>query len=101
MSTTISPYIFPTITKVITGNYNALDESMLLCDPTAASFTVTMPAMAAALNRRYYIKRTDVSNNTVTIALTDGTIDGDATFVMNAKEGAITLVTDGVGWFIF
>lgn len=101
MSSVVSAYIFPTITKVITANYSALDESMLLCDPTAASFTVTMPAMASALNRRYYIKRTDISNNTVTVAVTDGNIDGDPTFVITSKEGAITLVTDGVGWFIF
>ena len=100
MSSTVGPYIFPTIVKVLTANYTAGDESILLCDPTGASFTITMPAMATALNRRYYIKRTDVSNNTVTVAVTDGTLDGDATFVISAKEGSITLVTDGVGWFI-
>lgn len=101
MSTTISPYFFPDTFKLLTANYTAGAEKFLLCDPSAGSFTVTMPAMADALTRPYFVKRTDNSANTVTIALTNGTIDGGATYVMTAKNSAVVLYTDGVGWFIF
>lgn len=101
MSSSVGPYIFPDTFKLLTANYTAEGEKFLLCDPTSGSFTVTMPAMSTALTRPYFIKRTDASANTVTIALTDGTIDGSANYVMTAKNSAVVLYTDGVGWFVF
>lgn len=74
---------------------------MLICNTDGGSFTVTLPARADAKNRRYYIKKADNSANIVTIAVTDGNIEGNATFDIAAPNGAVVVVTDGIGWFIF
>jgi hypothetical protein len=85
-----------------TANYTAtVNDSVILCDATSAGFTITLPASATNTGRKYVIKKTDTSANTVTI---DGnaseTIDGATTVNIGTQYQSITIVCDGSNWWI-
>lgn len=88
-------------TLKITANLLANDECVILADATSGAITITLPDAESALDRVYYIKKTDVSANTVTI---DGenaeTIDGAITETLTAQFETIQIVSDGTEWFI-
>jgi hypothetical protein len=77
---------------------------VVLCDPTAGAQTITLPNPVTAGNsgRRYTVKRTTTSANTVTVNSAGGaTIDGLASQVLTGGTlNAITVVTDGTAWWI-
>jgi len=83
-----------------TGNYTAASESVILCDATSASFTITLPSVAT-VGRHYNIKKIDSTANTVTL---DGnaseTIDGATTLVLGAQYQSVTIVSDGSAWWV-
>lgn len=80
-----------------------LDEFQrtVLVDAAGAARTITLPTAASAKWRKYIIKKTDASANTVTI---DGdgaeTIDGAATQVLAAQYDFIEIQSDGTQWWI-
>lgn len=73
----------------------------VLASASGGAITVNLPAAASHSGRRYEIKKTDSSANTVTI---DGsgaeTIDGAATYVLNTQYQSVTIVSDGTSWFV-
>jgi hypothetical protein len=79
----------------------ATDNGKLIkVDATGEARTILLPAAATAGNGfSVTIKKTDASENTVTI---DGdsseTIDGAETFVLAAQNDAVELRCDGTGW---
>lgn len=76
---------------------------VVLCDPTAGSQTITLPNPGTAGNsgRRYTIKRSSTSANTVTVVSAAGNIDGLANRVLaGGTYDAITVVNDGTNWWI-
>jgi hypothetical protein len=77
------------------------DGGTVLVDATSGNLTVTLPLAADASDRRYTVKKIDVSANTVTI---DGdgaeTIDGSATQVLTTQYARITVQCDGSAWWI-
>jgi hypothetical protein len=101
MSAIINPYVFPTQIKVVTTDYAIGPEKVIFADPAAGNITLTLPPMAEAVNRIYYVKKTSLSSNLVII---DGngseTIDGNPTATINTPNGCIALLTDGVDWKI-
>lgn len=80
-----------------------LDERAfnVICDATGGAFTLTLPAVADCRGRIYFIKKIDASANAVTI---DGngaqTIDGAATYVINAQYNAVTIVAGSSEWHV-
>ncbi len=80
-----------------------LDEFQrtVLVDAAGAARTITLPTAASAKWRKYVIKKTDASANTVTI---DGdgaeTIDGAATQVLAAQYDFLEIQSDGTQWWI-
>lgn len=74
---------------------------LVLADCTGANVTVTLPPSSGISGRAYVVKRTDASGNTVTLAA-DGTetIDGVATKALAAQYDRITVVSDGLNWYI-
>ena len=76
-------------------------HSFVAVDATAAARVITLPAAAGIVGRRYTIKKTDSSGNTVTI---DGngaeTIDGAATKVISTQYTSHSLISTGSAWFI-
>jgi len=73
----------------------------VLCDATAAAFTVTLPAASGATGRIYNIKKIDSGANAVTVDA-DGaeTIDGDLTAIIGIQYTNIKIQCDGSNWYI-
>lgn len=88
-------------TGVQTTAYTARTGDLVLCDPTAAAFTVTLPAAAAA-GAVVGVKRTDTSEHPVIIAApTGGLIDGETTMRLAGARTATRLVArTGNNWAV-
>ena len=84
-----------------TSAYTAALDHVILCDASGAAFTVTLPAASGISGRVYHIKKTDSSNNAVTV---DGnsseTIDGGTTATLTVQYESIMIVCDGAAWHI-
>lgn len=78
-----------------------LADNVLLCDATSASITVNLPSAGGIAGKRYAVKKTDASANTVTL---DGagaeTIDGAATKVLSSQYASVEIVSNGSNWMI-
>lgn len=76
-------------------------DCTFLCDATAASFSVVLPAAATNSGRVFNIKKIDATANTVTI---DGnaseTIDGALTYAINEQYRSIQLQSNGSNWYV-
>lgn len=87
-----------TYTAAVTLNSS---NTIVLCDATAAAFTVSLPPAVEHRTRQYSIKKIDASANAVTI---DGfaaeTIDGAATQALATQWKSKTIVSDGTQWLI-
>ena len=84
----------PTVV-VVTENYNASNQDLILANATAGNVTITLPAVVLGLTAT--IKKTDVSANQVIIS---GNIDGDAQKIITTQYDSITVISDGTNWFI-
>jgi hypothetical protein len=85
-----------------TANYTALaTDEIIDCDATSASFTITLPTAVGITGKRYDIRKSDVSGNTVTIDA-DGTetINGSLTQVITTQYTNVSVVSDGANWMI-
>jgi hypothetical protein len=69
-------------------------------DATGGNFTVTLPPAATVAGRVYVFKKTTAAN-TVTID-GDGSdaIDGGTTTTLSSQWSKVTLISNGVQWFI-
>jgi len=90
------------VTNAITANTTLTrSHRTVLCDSSAGTFTVTLPAAANAKYQIYEIKKTDTSGIAVLI---DGnaaeTIDGALTKALNLQNESITIQCDGTNWYI-
>lgn len=92
----------PNVTTVNAGNspYTALTtDFLILCDTTAASRAITLPAATNKLLLR--IKNLGANTCTITRAGTD-TIDGATSAVLTTQYEAIDVVTDAsAAWSVF
>jgi hypothetical protein len=93
------------ITTVTADTTLDADDYSVLVDATADDTVITLPPAASALSggigRVYNIKKTDATDNTVTI---DGngaeTIDGAATQVLTAQYQSVTIQSTGTSWVV-
>jgi len=94
----ISQAVTNTIT---TGTTLTRSHRTVLCDATAAAFTVTLPAAANSKYQIYEIKKIDSTGNAILI---DGnaaeTIDGDTTKSLNLQNESITIQSNGTSWYL-
>jgi len=85
-----------------TGNYTTTaDDALVRVDATSGAITITLVSAAATLVTGQYqiIKKTDSSNNKVTIdASGSETIDGDTTKELIGQYGYIKLYSNGTNW---
>lgn len=76
-------------------------DTTLLVDATSAAITVTLHPAALHAGRELTIIKTDSSTNVVTI---DGsgseTINGNLTYLIPQQYGQVTLVSNGLTWFV-
>lgn len=102
----ISEQFIPSITPVSTSvDYQVLTSDrnkLILVTPTAASRTITLPAVAdIEAGFSVSIKKTDTSVNTVTV---DGsgaeTIDGSANIVLRNPYDHVKVTSTGTAWVV-
>jgi hypothetical protein len=102
LTTTTEWYIFPDLISKTAAYTATLDDRIILCDATSAAFSITLPTAVGNTDKFYYIKKTDVSVNAVTV---DGAgteeIDGSLTFVLNTQYDFVVIVSDGANWNVF
>lgn len=85
-----------------TANYTlTAADWMILLDVSGGNATITLPASTGISGRAYVVKRTDNSANTATLAA-DGseTIDGVANKTLPNQYDKITVVSDGLNWYV-
>jgi hypothetical protein len=86
-------------TAVKTANYTASGWDAVLCDTSAGTFTVTLPASSSG--DQVLVKMVGTGTNIVTI---DGngteTIDGSLTKTLLAQYESLLLLADGSNWHI-
>lgn len=85
-----------------TANYTATtSDDVILCSASGGAFTITLYAASGNSGRRLTIKKTDSSNNAITI---DGnaseTIDGTTTKTIASQYTSLTILCDGSNWHI-
>ena len=93
----------PTLSIETITSSDTLDSSndVVLCDASGAAFTVTLPAAASNIGRRYYIKKIDSSANAVPIDANGAeTIDGATTLVISLQYDCACIVCDGTEWWV-
>lgn len=84
-----------------TGAYTLTqDDYIVLGDATGGAFSLTLPTAAGFRGLTYVLKRISAANN-VTVATTSSqTIDGAATYVLDAQYKSIVVVSDNSNWII-
>jgi hypothetical protein len=83
-----------------TADYPATTaDNTILCNPTAGgTFTVTLPSAVGIAGQMFTVKHTGTANNVI-VASAGGTIDGDASKTLVAKN-SMTVISDGSDWSI-
>ena len=68
----------------------------------SSSVTITLPSVATADSREYYIIKADNLTGSVTVSgSSPDLINGVSSFNLNGPFQSITLIIDGTNWFIF
>ena len=81
--------------NVVSGDY------LIIADATAGAITMTLPPAALVPGRIYAFKRINAGANAVIV---DGygaeTIDGNLTHTLTPQWNSVTIMSNGVAWFI-
>ena len=81
--------------NVVSGDY------LIIADATAGAITMTLPPAALVPGRIYLFKRINAGANQVIV---DGyaaeTIDGNLTHTLTPQWNSVTIMSNGVAWFI-
>ena len=87
------------VTAILIANTPAVINQLVQCNPTAAGFTITLPAIAAANGGcLIVVKNTSASLNVIDIVPTGAdTIDGLAGVNIASAFGSLMFASDGTG----
>lgn len=88
--------------RAVTGNATIQSaDDVLLVDATAGALTITLP-LSSGRSMDVTVKKTDATNNAVTIAPTSpDTIDGKTSYMLtSATMPSVTLTPGTGGWFV-
>ncbi len=94
--------------RTVTTNYQVTTaDSVILGDTTSGNIVITLPNPSTSWDAGniasivYNISKIDSSANTVTIApYASETIAGDTSFVLAYQNEVLSLVTNGVNWYL-
>jgi len=87
-------------TVTTSGNVQSGDY-LIIADATGGAITMTLPPAALVPGRIYAFKRISSGANTVTIdGYASETIDGAATHTLTPQWNSVTIMSNGVAWFI-
>lgn len=86
-------------TPINTVAYTARVGELVLCDPSDAGFTVTLPGAAKCRGQKVTVKNASSSTNTITVGGQGmDEIDGSSTATITTAYGSMVLVSDGSTW---
>jgi len=91
---------FTTYINVDTTPYPAAGFSIIIANDDAAAASVTLPAVATSAGLTYTIKKEGSSGNITVSGSGAENIDGANTAVLTTQYESITVVCDGVEWWI-
>ena len=81
--------------NVVSGDY------LIVADATGGAITMTLPPAALVPGRIYAFKRINSGANAVVIDTSGAeTIDGAATYTLSAQWNSVTIMNNGIAWFI-
>jgi len=86
----------------VDGNYTIENTyDLVLFDCSTGNITATLPAVATNNGKMFMLKKIDSTGNQVKI-VTPGTevIDGEDEVILSLQWQYVTIVSDGVDWFI-
>ena len=85
-----------------TSNYTITGSDVVIfANATSGNVTVTLPTAASFGGYRFYVKRTDGSGNTCSIARSGSdTIDGQTSVSLDTQYTSLTIISDGSAWYI-
>lgn len=85
-----------------TGSYTlSATDSIVFANPTSGNMTLTLPTASSFTGFRFYIKRIDSTNYTVTVTRSGtDTIDGLTNFTLDLQYTALAVVSNGSNWYI-
>ena len=76
-------------------------DSVLLADASGGAITLTLPNASGASGVQLDIKKTDSSQNAVTIdGFSSQTIDDETTHALTTQYDSLTVFCDGTEWWI-
>lgn len=76
-------------------------RSAHMADASAGAMTLKLPQASSLQGAMYWIKKTDSSANTVTVAVQTGdTIDSATTFALTTQNQAVTVISNGTKWLV-
>lgn len=71
-------------------------------DASSGNQIYQLPVASLSAGKEYYVKKTDSSQNTVTILPHAGEyIDGESSIIIELQNTAVCVACDGVSWSIF
>ena len=78
-----------------------LTDEVILCNGSSAGFIITLPTAIGVPGQTYTIKKTDNTNNNITITTTDSqTIDGSTNYILSSQFKYLRVISDGEKWNI-
>lgn len=79
-----------------------VDDGVILTGDAGGAYNVTLPDPTAlgVIGRPYNIKRIGAADIATVVPFAAETLDGAANFVLAAQYQSITLVSNGVNWFV-
>ena len=81
--------------NVVSGDY------LIVADATGGAITMTLPPAALVPGRIYAFKRINSGANAVVIDPSGAeTIDGATTYTLSAQWNSVTIMNNGIAWFI-
>lgn len=88
--------------RTVTAGFTVLpSDDTILADATSGAFTLTLPAAAGLDGKSYTIKKTDSTNNIVTIdANASELIDGLLTYQLTGQYTSLAIVASGGAWSV-
>lgn len=85
----------------IKGEYSYADTVLAKCNAVNLAFTVSLPDATNSRNVNLIFKKTDSSENVITIAgINSQTIDGATTKTLSTQYALYSIVSDGNNWNI-
>jgi len=76
-------------------------DVVIFANAASGAVAITLPTAASFTGYRFYVKRTDSSGNSCSVARSGtDTIDGQTSISLDLQYTSLTLVSDGSAWYI-